>query len=232
LTLRRRARYFLDALETGHDSWSGSATTSFVAGTATLSDPGAFDPVRPDNGNGYLRVETAATANSGAWWDLSGRTFQADHTYRVDARVFAASGIGYEVLLGADAAGGNSASSGTLTGSGGWQEVSFDWTPSSDVSTDVHLAIRTPTATAISINLDDVQVWDVAETDRDRDRLRRRLPRHRHCHAARRARRAAAGHDHRLRPRWAVGQRHRQCPRRVQPPDRDRGRPRWLLAAR
>ncbi|MCC6630383.1 MAG: hypothetical protein IT340_23625, partial [Chloroflexi bacterium] len=155
------AHYLLDGLETGIDAWSGSALSGFLSAAATIDLDTAYHAVGPATGAGRLRVVTSAGgANSGASRDLSGRTFIAGRTYRLQATVLAPNGTGLRALLGV--AGGSPASA-ALTASGAWQTISVDWIPSSTTATDVYGAIRKDAAGAVDVYIDDLQVWDVSD---------------------------------------------------------------------
>jgi YD repeat-containing protein len=157
------AHYLLDALETGSDGWSGAALSGFLGASATLSLDGPFHAVGPRSGDGRLRVTThASSANSGASRDLSGQTFVAGRTYRLQASVRAPNGTGLRALLGV--AGGSPVSA-TLTANGSWQTISVDWTPGSSTAANVYGAIRKDAAGSVDLFIDDLQVWEISDPE-------------------------------------------------------------------
>jgi RHS repeat-associated protein len=154
----------IDGFETGSDGWAGTATgffTTAAAGSVGLDTE--FHAVAPATGNGRLRVTTAATANSGAWWDVSGQTYTSGLTYHLHADVRGPAGTSIEALFGVDAAGSNYASTGAVSLTGTWQALELNWTPNATVSANVHVALRKPSSGAVDVYLDNVQVYATAD---------------------------------------------------------------------
>jgi RHS repeat-associated protein len=150
----------LDGFETGADGWSTSGLTGFISGGATMALDSAFHATGPRSGDGRLRVTThAATTNTGTAWNLSGQTFTAGRTYRMQAAVRAPSGTTVQALFGTSA----SQVSTTLVANGAWQTLSVDWVPASTTSADVFGALRKEAAGTLDFYIDDFAVWDTAD---------------------------------------------------------------------
>ena len=158
------AHYRIDGFETGSEGWASSSTgwfTTVAAGSSGLDTD--FHAVGPANGNGRLRVTTSASANSGAWWDLSGQTYQAGHVYHLHVDVRGPAGSTVEGLFGVDASGASYATTGSVSLTGTWQSLDLNWTPTSSVSANVHVAIRKPSSGAVDLFIDTVQVYETAD---------------------------------------------------------------------
>jgi len=162
------AHYRLDAFEDGTlTGWSSTGTGWFTATGASMGLDNAYHTTGPRSGAGRLRLTThASSLYTGVWWDLSGQTFQAGRTYHLHADLVGWSGNTLQAYLGVDASGASYASVSIAT-TGSWQTIDLDWTPTSTVSTNVHLALRKATAGAINAYLDNVQVWDTVVPDRN-----------------------------------------------------------------
>lgn len=160
------AHYRLAAFESDAAGWSAASSGWFIAGGASAASDDVYHPTGPKSGHGRLRIATSSTTtNSGASWDLSGQEFVAGRTYKLRADLLAASGNTLQAFLGVDASGASYASSGGIATTGSWQTLEMEWTPAATVSSNVHFALRKPTAGSLDVFLDNVQVWDVGAAD-------------------------------------------------------------------
>jgi RHS repeat-associated protein len=161
------AQHQLDPFEDGEQSgWSTADALPFIVGGATLSD--FFCGCLQHTGGHGANIAVGATANQGAGWALSG-TFQPGHTYR--ARIWTRYGTGgasVRLYLGQSSTATMYGVSGTVALTGSWQSIDATWTvPGSTPLSGVYLALRTETATAADIRIDDAAVWDEASPARN-----------------------------------------------------------------
>ena len=145
-----------------------NTTTTFVpaapAGLTTDTDTfgNAYDAMAPASGHGRLRVTTSAgAANSGTWFDLSGPTYQAGHTYQA-AFDLATSTAGLQVTasLGQDQGGGSFGTLSIPATTTTWSRYTVSWTAGASLSSPIHFAIVKTTAGTAQLYLDNLVVWD------------------------------------------------------------------------
>jgi len=166
----------LDAFETGTDGWSSASSGFFTTSPATAigldedSQGNQYTTVAPVSGRGRLGLTTHATNTvDGAWLDLSPATqpvtYQSGHVYKVAFDVVGAqAGTALRAFLGQDASGGSYAElGGGIATTTSWQRLTFSWTPSTSLSSNVHFAVRKDTAGQAIVYLDNVVVWDATD---------------------------------------------------------------------
>ena len=161
----------LEAFEGDLASWS----TDFVTGMAFLGNDGAtmttdtdsvgntYDLVTPFSGRGRMRLTThASNANTGAWLNLSGPTYQSNHTYKASFDVAAsAGGLTFTAYLGRDVTSGSSGNL-VIASSTTWERKTVSWTVpnGSNFNTDVHFALKNNASGTAQIYLDNLVIWD------------------------------------------------------------------------
>ncbi len=150
-------------LESADDqAWSSAALGSIVAAGAAVSLDDDVHATAPRTGRARLRLDTAATANQGVHWSLSG-TYKTGSSYR--ARVYVrGTGSGTSPTLEARfvTATGTTLGSPSTAAAAGAAWIALDvpaWTPASN-TTGVRLVVRQTNAVDTEWFVDDSSVWN------------------------------------------------------------------------
>jgi hypothetical protein len=95
---------------------------------------------------------------AGAWWELSGQTFQAGHTYHVQVDLFNNWGDTLYAFFGADYNGSPDVAAEELPPGPSWVTINLLWTPQVTRTTSVHFGIRNNGTDATGWYLDNARL--------------------------------------------------------------------------
>lgn len=109
----------------------------------------------------YATVVTTATNGSGVNYDFAARPFVSGRTYRARVALQHASGANVRLRLGSLGTGADRGDK-TVAATTAWAWYYVDWTPSAD-RTDVELAITNAAASALTVDIGAVEVYEAID---------------------------------------------------------------------
>ena len=152
-------RFFLHSFEQNSldPAWSTAAWGPITASGAVVAHDGHYNFAQPANGRGRMKISTSGAATGqGASWLVPGN-FKQGQPYRLTGRISGYLGREATVRLGPSTGGSNQ----TFTFTGSYAQIDRTWVPSADTTAGrISIFASDPSATAFSIYLDDLVVWD------------------------------------------------------------------------